>query len=136
MSVAMSGSIIPTPWRARPRARPRPCLGHLGDGVGGHDRPSGGQRVPAGEGPRQATEMGPDLIHRVAPSDHPGRRQQHVPGSAWRGGDASHDLVRVGLTSRAVGDVGVLGDDGERPQASVGHMAPTHGHAGAGEARQ
>ncbi len=68
-----------------------------------------------------AASPGPDAVHRIAPADHAGRRDDHVVD---RAPDPSAtppaDLERIVVARLPGGDVGVLGDHDDRLGQAVG----------------
>ena len=138
INVAMSGSIIPTPF-ATPTidcvARPTADVAIFGTVsvvmIAARHRLDVGERQRR----RDRGEAGADAVHRVLPSDHAGRRDRDVAGEhAERGGDAVDDLPRVRQPGRAGRDVRVLGDHDDGLGAPVGDGLAADDDARAGEA--
>ena len=122
MSVAMSGSIMPTPL-ATPTMRAAPTTrGGLRDGVGRHDPAGDSQRRGLGTaGTRRADAT---RVHRILPADDAGGCDEHVvaAGSTERATDATTSAALARPSAR--GHVGVLGDDHDGASGAVGNVLP------------
>ena len=133
--VAMSGSIMPTPF-ATPTtvAAPAVAAAVLGT-VSVVMMPAGdGVRIRARQRRRYGGDTGADPVDRVDAADDAGGRDEHVGRCAAEcGGHPGDHFFGIGHALRARGDVRVLGDHDDGAGRPVGDVAPADEHARPGE---
>ena len=111
-------------------------LGGLGVRVGRHHRLGDGDGVRRGNraGPaviRHSLERGAQELHGIAPTDHPGRGDEHLP--RVEPGDAGGELLQLaGIVEADLprGDVRVLRDRHQRPARAAGKRLAAHPNRG------
>jgi hypothetical protein len=103
---------------------------HLGDGVGGHDRPGGQLTGIPALAPRRGAEAVGHPLHRQRAADHPGAADQHLDGIAAQssGGERAHpERIAQPLGARAGIGIAGVGDDGvDRGSAAQGELGDDH----------